>query len=170
MKTYDTEAIEYIAKLAEGGLRDAVTMMDKCLAYSTELTVENVVEALGIADYDFYFDLTDAIFSGELDSAVEIIEMTYRSGKDLKNLVKGYCRFLIDLCKYEVGVDWQYISIPKTDEYVKLLKRYTANMVIDPRTLLSVFVELDSKMRYSVAPLRDVEVAVLLLGFGGDYK
>ena len=47
---YEIEALEYIAKLADGGCRDAITMLDKCLAYSKDLTLDNVVKALGTTD------------------------------------------------------------------------------------------------------------------------
>ena len=56
---YEIEALEYIAKLADGGCRDAITMLDKCLAYPKDLTLENVVKALGTTDYDTMFKLTD---------------------------------------------------------------------------------------------------------------
>ena len=53
-------AVEYISKLADGGMRDAITLMDKCLSYSSELTVENIVKALGVADYDTMMEKVEA--------------------------------------------------------------------------------------------------------------
>jgi len=50
---YDSDALEYIAKIADGGMRDAITLMDKALSYSLDLTLENVVKALGVTNYDF---------------------------------------------------------------------------------------------------------------------
>ena len=44
--TYEDSAIEYIAKLADGGMRDSITLMDKCLSLSNELTLENVFEGM----------------------------------------------------------------------------------------------------------------------------
>ena len=42
---WDKEALEYIIKIADGGMRDAITLLDKCLSYSGDITVENVVNA-----------------------------------------------------------------------------------------------------------------------------
>ena len=47
----DDEALEYIAKVSEGGMRDAISMLDKCLSFTRTLDVANVVKALGISDY-----------------------------------------------------------------------------------------------------------------------
>ena len=49
---YGEDALNFIAKTAEGGMRDSITMLEKCLGYSKKLTVENVVKALGISDYE----------------------------------------------------------------------------------------------------------------------
>ena len=42
-KTYDYDAVEYIAKQAQGGMRDAITTLDKCLQYNNNLSLQNVV-------------------------------------------------------------------------------------------------------------------------------
>ena len=85
----DEESIEYIAKIADGGMRDAISLMDKCLAYSTDLTLENVVAALGTTDYDTMFKLTDYLLqlNGEESTklALQLIDDMYNSGKDLKH-------------------------------------------------------------------------------------
>lgn len=47
----EDEALEYIAKVSEGGMRDAISMLDKCLSFTRTLDVANVVKALGISDY-----------------------------------------------------------------------------------------------------------------------
>ena len=48
----DDEALQYIAKVSEGGMRDAISMLDKCLSFTRTLDVKNVVKALGISDYE----------------------------------------------------------------------------------------------------------------------
>lgn len=67
----EPDALEYLAKLADGGMRDAITLMDKCLSYSTELTVENVVKALGVANYDVMFSLLDSLIESKTSLCLE---------------------------------------------------------------------------------------------------
>ena len=104
-------SIEYIAKIADGGMRDAITLLDKCLAYSQILTLENVVKALGTTDYDTMFQLTDYLIYYKADECVKIIENIYADGKDLKIFVKQYVQFLLDLDKYGIGCDWCYLQL-----------------------------------------------------------
>ena len=69
----DADALEYISKIADGGMRDAITLMDKCLSYSNELTLDNVVKALGVTDYDTMFKLNDSFFDDDKAKMIEII-------------------------------------------------------------------------------------------------
>ena len=49
-KTYTIDALEYIAKVSEGGMRTAISYLDKVSSFTDEITVQNVVNALGISD------------------------------------------------------------------------------------------------------------------------
>lgn len=167
---YTIEALEYIAKLADGGCRDAISLMDKALAYNTELTLENVVTALGTTDYDTMFALATNIIE-QTDKAIECIENIYNSGKDIKQFVKQFTQFLIDLQKYDIMGDkaWQYINIPKLKEYEKLLGCFDKDdrfgLLLD---LLNDFVKLNANIKYSSVPKYDVEAVIILFGANED--
>ena len=63
---WEMDALEYIAKIADGGMRDAITLLDKCLSYdSTELTMQTVITALGVMDYSELFSLFKDIYHAE---------------------------------------------------------------------------------------------------------
>ena len=153
------ESVEYIAKIADGGMRDAITMMDKCLAYSTELTVENVIKALGTTDYSLMIELTDYVLNYDGKSAVTVIETIHNSGKDVKQFIKQYMRFLLDIAKFKVGCDWSCINLPKLPEYVKWAENVEAEGV---KALLSTIINLNSEIKYSTAPKYDIEATLLL--------
>ena len=160
------DAIEYIAKLADGGMRDAITLMDKCLAFSKDLTLDNVVKALGTTDYDTMFKLTDYLLemSGEdsIKFALQLIENIYNDGKDLKTFVKQYVQFLLDLSKYGIGCDWKYLQLPRLDEYEKWLEDcddVTFQFIND---WLSVFVNLNADIKWSQSVKYDIEAAIMI--------
>ena len=115
--TYQEEALEYIAKLAEGGMRDAITMLDKCLSLNTEITVESVVKALGTVDYSTHFELLYQLGSRGSHKAVEIVETVYNSGKDIKQFLKQFQFFVLDVCKYQLFESFKYVAIPELPEY-----------------------------------------------------
>lgn len=169
MIKYDMDALEYISKLSDGGLRDAISLMDKALAYSTELTLENVVTALGTTDYDTMFKLAKSILSDQ-DKAIECIEDINNAGKDLKQFVKQFTQFLIDVQKYDILGEkaWQYINIPKLNDYEKELGEFdrdTYSMLLD---LLNDFVKLNANIKYSSVPKYDIEATIILFGMDNE--
>ena len=114
---YSDEAIQYIAKMADGGMRDAITMLDKCLSLSNELTIENVVRALGTVDYSIHFELLYQLATSNPHKAVEVVENVYNSGKDIKQFIKQFQFFILDVCKYKLFKSFKYTSIPELPEY-----------------------------------------------------
>ena len=115
--SYTEEAIQYIAKLADGGMRDSITMLDKCLSLAPDLTIESVVKALGTVDYNDHFDLLFHMENHNKLAASKLIEDIYNSGKDLKQFVKQFQYFVLDVCKYLMFRDFKYVSIPALPEY-----------------------------------------------------
>lgn len=110
------DALAMIARLAEGGLRDAITLLDKCLSYSDVLDIDAVSTALGTVNYKTMFDLLEFIYNKQIKEALIVIDDIYRSGVDLKQFVKRFCYFLIDSCKYVLTRDFEYIQIPQIYE------------------------------------------------------
>jgi len=155
-------AIEYIARIADGGMRDAITMLDKCLAFCNELTVENVVKALGTVDYEVMMELTDELVKGEAVQVVNIIEEVHNSGKDLKQFVHLYMQFLLDVNKYLLGCGWEHMNIPKLDQYEKWLGKIKEPEDIEyMRSLLSVIINLNRDIKYNAAPKYDIEAVLI---------
>ena len=115
--SFEDDAIEYIAKLADGGMRGAITMLDKCLSLSPTLTVESVVKALGTVNYEVHFELLYQLASRGSLKAVEVIETVYNSGKDIKQFIKQFQFFVLDVCKYQMFESFKYIAIPELPEY-----------------------------------------------------
>lgn len=160
------DAIEYIAKLADGGMRDAISLMDKCLAFTNEITLETVVKVLGVVDYDEMFKFTDTIIENKLNESIQLIESVYTSGKDLKQFVKQYIQFLLDIQKYAIGCDWKYISLPRLSQYEEWLKGCGAYEFDRCFELLDCMLKINNKIKYSSVPKCVIETEVLLT-FGG---
>ena len=162
MKTYKMDAVEYIAKLSDGGMRDALSFLDKCLAYNPDLTLENVVAALGTVDYDIMIALTHNIIHKESKSIIEIIENIHAGGKELKTFLRQYVQFLLDVSKYGLGCDWKYISLPRLEEYEKWMKALKDDDYEDIENLLTCLIHLNSNIKYSSMAKMDIQTALLL--------
>lgn len=84
--TIDREAAELIARAADGGMRDALSILDQCAAFSDTITTEVVSEASGMAGMESVFALTTALVSKDTASALEVVEDVYSRSKDLSRL------------------------------------------------------------------------------------
>ena len=158
---YDMEALGYIAKLADGGMRDAITLLDKCLSYDLNLSVKTVVESLGAIDYNIMFDLTDNIIDAKADEVVKIIEEAHRSGVDLKQFMKLYMNFLLDAYKYFLMGDFEYLQIPST--YEEALNGYTDEEYQDIKELLDEVIRLNADIKWEPNPKPLIEATLILL-------
>ena len=158
--TYEIEALEYLSKLADGGMRDAITLLDKCLAYSTNLSIENVVKALGTVDYETMFHLTDAIYGKDNAEVLKVIDDVHMSGKDLKQFVKTYTNFILDICKYKIIGNFEFIEIPSM--YKNRLDSYCINVEDTFGKLLSALVKLNADIKWETSP-KPVIQSILLL-------
>lgn len=105
-------ALEYIAKLADGGMRDSITMLDKVLGYTSDVTMENVIEALGAPDYSKFIHLLRHILYSDLKEMIELIEDFHMSGKDLKLTMRSFCDFVLDVCKFIATKNLSLTAVP----------------------------------------------------------
>ena len=159
--SYDEDAISYIAKLADGGMRDSITLLEKTLAYDPHVTMETVTKALGTVDYNTMFDLTDALCKMDKKSVIQIVETVYRDGMDLKQFIKNYNYFVLDLCKYDILKDFEYLQIPST--YSKRIHSYTKDDFAFFVTLLNEVINLNTSIKWEATPKPIVESTFVLL-------
>ncbi|MCD8328934.1 MAG: DNA polymerase III subunit gamma/tau [Ruminococcus sp.] len=80
------DAAELIAKLSDGGMRDALSMTDQCTAYSDEVTIDTVTTAVGISGREYVFDILLAIMSNDTAKAINGINELYSMSKDMQKL------------------------------------------------------------------------------------
>jgi DNA polymerase III subunit gamma/tau len=101
--TADAESLELIAQKADGGLRDALSMFDLNVTFSTDRTLRyrEVLDNLHILDYDYYFKLTDLLLTGNLPQTLLVLDEILRKGFDAHQFVVGLNRHFRDLlvCK-----------------------------------------------------------------------
>lgn len=109
---YDIEALRFIAKLANGGMRDAITRLEKVLDYTDYVTVQEVADALGTPDYETFVNLTNTILSNSTSDALKLLDEFHMSGKDLKLTMRNYTNFLVDVCKYFLTQDLELTNLP----------------------------------------------------------
>ena len=141
-------------------MRDAITLMDKCLAFSPSLSIQNVISALGTVDYHVMFDLSEAIFDKKVDRIIEIIETIHRSGKDLKQFIKQYMNFLLDVCKYSSLKSFEFLQIPIT--YKTELSSYDSYEFDVSHKLLGDMIRLNADIKWDTTPKPMIEATLIM--------
>ena len=151
---YNAFSLEYIARQAQGGMRDAITMLDKCLAYSEDLTMENVLKALGIPSYDLLVRMFRAYFDYDKEERLKVINEVYMSGYDLKQFIKHFTNFILDFSKYILGVP-DYLDCPLTDEIRSVFVEYED--IDTQEVVLGNLIKLQAEIKWDTNPLHRIE-------------
>lgn len=110
------DACDYISKLSDGGMRDAIATLEKCSKYSADLSLANAMEVLDGASYKDYAALTNAILDKDDKVIVGIVDAYYNKGKDMRIFMDGYLDFTLDLTKYCVFRDMGVTKLPDSFE------------------------------------------------------
>lgn len=106
------DTCELISKLSDGGMREAITKLDQCADYSTDLSLENSKNVLGEAPFERMLKLTNCLVGGNEQFMLAAIETLDREGKDLKQFVNEYLSFVLELSKYVLFKNISFTNIP----------------------------------------------------------
>lgn len=121
--TADDEALRLIATKADGALRDALSMFDLIVTFSSgrELTYQETIANLHILDYDYYFKVVEALLVGSISQALLIFDEILKKGFDGNNFINGLSEHLRDLmvCKDPQTVHLLQVSDQTKERYLK---------------------------------------------------
>ena len=82
----DIEAMELIARIADGGMRDALSILDICRSYSENVDAQTVLLATGMTEENALFSLADAILESDIPKGIDIINEMHNSSADFKRI------------------------------------------------------------------------------------
>lgn len=119
----DEPSINYIAKLAEGSMRDGIAMLDKCQSLNSKITMKEVADSLSTVGYKEYLTLIDALSHKDTNTSVNIISEAYNDGKDMKLFIEQLMYTVCDVCNYFIFKSFNYISIPELPEYKEMMDK-----------------------------------------------
>jgi DNA polymerase-3 subunit gamma/tau len=100
--TYTDDAILFISKMAGGGLRDAITLLDKALSFDTNITIESLQKSLGLPSYEDYFEMLNAIARKDNQTIVKIVNSVYNSGVNFVKWFDEFFSFVTNIVKFIV--------------------------------------------------------------------
>jgi DNA polymerase-3 subunit gamma/tau len=154
---WNAEALEYIAKVSSGGMRDAITLMDKCLSLSPDLTLENVLKTIGGEDYNTFILFLTALQNKEKGTAITTIENVYTAGKDVKQFLRDFAKFILEVEKYALYKNFTYISLPNTLE--NELEQLIDNSLFN---VMDFVVSLNNQIKWDSDPKTLIELSIFI--------
>lgn len=161
----EDRAIKYIAKAADGAMRDALSLLDQCLAFyiGRKLTYENVLETLGAADTEVFSRLFRKIIMNDTKGALNQLDEIIMTGRELSQFVVDFTWYMRNLLLIQTTEDATDI-IDVSEENLKALTDEAH--IVEPEVLMRyirVFSELSGQIRNAVQKRVMVEIALIKL-------
>jgi DNA polymerase-3 subunit gamma/tau len=145
------DVLEYLAKLANGGMRNSISLLDTVLGYSSSPSLEDVFEILGVPDFEEYLNILVHLHNAQKPELLRLIEEQHVRGKDIKRFMLGLTEFVVDLQKVALLGNFDFVSIPSN--YFERVERAVQVLGEQELSILfSAFVQINSRIKYEANP------------------
>lgn len=161
-----TDAAELIARIADGGMRDALSLLDQCIAYSTDVDINTVSFAAGIADREYLFEIIQAILEKNSAKCIDKLNKLYTMSKDLQR----FCEELLDQFRNLMLIK----SVPDNHELLSCLnsERIRLEEIAEKFSLSDILDKMDilqstsDKLYKAVSKRVEAEMCMIRLCYG----
>ncbi len=158
---YNEEAVNLIISLADGGMRDALSILDQVLAYSGDkLSVQDVLDIFALESTEEKINLINSIESGNVVDILARLNAYIEKGTDIKRLTNDLLVILKDVLIYNSSNNIKYMQILKEDEVIKLAEKLDSKRTMEMITVLMNTLK-DYKNVTAINPLFEVTLLKL---------
>ena len=155
----DDEALEMIAKLADGGMRDALSILEQCLAFNDQhLTIQDVNQIYGIVSLENKIDFIKILLSKDMKKSLSMLEEMKMNGIDIKRLTLDLVDILKDIVIYRNTQDESILFV---------LSKFYLDMIVpyitceEALTFIDILMEASEKYSKVINPSIYFELAIL---------
>ena len=161
----EEKALKYIAKAADGSMRDALSLLDQCIAFylGQKLTYDNVLEVLGAVDTDVFSRLLRRVIDRDVSGVLDVVEDLVMQGRELSQLAADFTWYLRNLLLVKTSDNIEDVLDVSTENMMQL--REEAQMV-EPDMLfryIRIFSELSGQLKYATQKRVMLEAALIRL-------
>ena len=161
----EDKALKYIAKTADGSMRDALSLLDQCIAFhlGSELTYDKVLDVLGAVDTEVFSRLLRYVLDKDVLGCVSLLEEIIMQGRELTQFVTDFTWYLRNLMLVQSSDNLEDVIDMSTDNLLRLKEE--AGMVSMNQILryIRIFSELSGQIRYASQKRILVEIALIKL-------
>lgn len=161
----EEKAIRYVAKAADGSMRDALSLLDQCIAFylGQKLTYENVLEVLGAVDNEIFSRLIRSVIEGDVVNCINLLDEMVMQGRELGQFVNDFIWYLRNLMLIKTSEGASDI-IDASAERIQALKEEAEMIDTDViMRYIRIFSELSGQIKYSSQKRVLIEIALIKL-------
>jgi len=168
---FEEPALRLIALKASGSLRDAETLLDQVVSFSSPkeaLKLQTVQAILGVADKKAVLQFLQYLINKDAKSAFELLDELRFSAVDLREFVKDVLEYLREILFCKISPDYQSdLLLSLTNEEIERLKELTAGFSEQQlKDIIERFLDAENKMKYTSFVQLPLELAVVDICFG----
>lgn len=161
----EEKAIRYVAKAGDGSMRDALSLLDQCIAFhlGETLTYDNVLEVLGAVDTEIFSQLLRQIINKDITGAIGTLDTLVDEGREMGQMVTDFTWYLRNLLLMQSSDDMEDV-LDMSKEHIAALKEEAE--LIKPEVLMRyirVFSELGNQVKYASQKRILIEIAIIKL-------
>ena len=161
----EERALRFVARSADGSMRDALSLLDQCMAFymGETLTYEKALSALGAVDTDVFGELLGEIIAGNAGRAVLIFEKIIQRGREVGQFVSDFIWYMRNLLLAATS-DEALEAVDASEEQLKVLKEHASR--VEPETVMRyirILSDLLNSMRQASNRRVLTEVAIVRL-------
>ncbi len=161
----EEKAVRYVAKAGDGSMRDALSLLDQCIAFylGQTLTYDKVLEVLGAVDTEVFSQLLRKVLSGDVTGSIHILEELITGGRELSQFVGDFTWYMRNLLLVKTSENPED-AIDVSSENLKLLKEESEMTDVDTlMRYIRIFSELSNQIRFATQKRVLVEIALIKL-------
>lgn len=149
----DDDALQLIAVQADGGMRDALSLLDQCGVMAERVSAETVRSVLGIVGREALRELVKAVGEGNVPKALELLEALLAGGKDVKQIITELAEYLRAVLLYKASPDYREIYLTDTKEAIVAMEGLfsTDRLMAAQERLHQCMLELRQSVRGRIA-------------------
>ncbi len=149
----EEKAIKYIARVADGSMRDALSILDQCIAFylGEKITLDKVLDVLGAVDDDVFIELTKALHLRKAEACMDIVEKVTMQGRELVQFVSDMVMHLRNILVAKSIPDPTAI-LDVTEEHLADLKVQSGKLQEEELFyLIKQLSETENKMKFAAS-------------------
>lgn len=158
---FEPDALHIIAQKSDGGLRDALSMFDQLVNFTSgNLSYTNVIQNLNVLDYDYYFKLVDYFLNGDVSSALLLYQDVIEKGFDGQYFITGLSSHLRNLLVFQDPATHKLLEV---SENIRLRYGEQASNVSPEKLFAYLQISNDFDYRYKEANNKRLHIEVALM-------